>query len=226
MTTAVDGGSIPPISTNRSSSRAVRVSSAHPTPRVSSAHSSLADSAVARTVQTMRDARPAVIVFTYVILALGVAALTWVWLATAAGSKAAFPLVVFGIALIAMAIFFFVALAKDPTRWPPSQPRPGRVATTHTLAFDVGEEERHSVVFTFDQMWGWLTIRVDGDLLLKRFITFSFRLRSEFEFEVGERERHDVRIEKTRRLMFAFANPQPISAFVDGRLVAQVDGVS
>lgn len=81
-------------------------------------------------------------------------------------------------------------------------------------------------MFTFDQMRGWLTIRVHGKLLLKRFITFSFRLRSEFEFEVGERERHDVRIEKTRRLMFAFANPQPIRAFVDGRLVAQVDGVS
>ena len=164
--------------------------------------------------------------FTCIAFAAGAVLLLWSWLAARAGDRTAFGLLMFGAILVAMAIFSCVALAKDPSRRERNAARPGRVATTHTLDFTVGDREKHEVAFTFDQMWGWLTISVDGRLIIKRFITVSFRLRREFEFEVGERERHVVRIEKTRPLLLAFANPQPIRAYCDGTLVAENDGIS
>ncbi|MEY9951936.1 hypothetical protein [Leifsonia sp. EB34] len=174
----------------------------------------------------MRDARVAVVVFTCVAFAGGAALLLWGGISAARGVRAALPVLVFGVGLIGMAIFLLVALSKDPSRHPRAAPRPGRVATAHTVRFTVGDREKHDVVYTFDQMWGWLTVWVDGRLIVKRFVTVSFRLSSVIEFEVGEQERHLVRIEKTRPLMFAFAQPQPIRAFSDGALVAHNDGVS
>lgn len=167
-----------------------------------------------------------VVVFTGVAFAGGAWLLVWGGVSAVRGIHAALPLLAFGLGAVAVAIFFLVALSKDPSRRPPSSPRPGRVATAHTLRFTVGDREKHEVVYTFDQMWGWLTVWVDGRLIVKRFVTMSFRLSSVIEFEVGTQERHRVSIQKTRPLMFAFANPQPIRAYSDGALVAQDGGVS
>lgn len=150
----------------------------------------------------------------------------WGGIEAARGVHAAPPLLTFGVGAVGLAIFFLVALSKDPSRRRPHSPRTGRVATTHTLRFTVGDREKHDVVYTFDQVWGWLTVSVDGRIIVKRFVTVTFRLSSAIEVEVGEKERHTVLIEKTRPLMFAFANPQPIRAFSDGVLIAQDDGVS
>lgn len=178
------------------------------------------------TVPGVRGARARLIVFISVTFAGGAAFLLWAVSAVASNARQAVVLLVFAAVVVGMGVFLCVALAKDPSRRPPGVSRPGRVATTHTLAFTVGEQETHTVVYTFDQMWGWLTISVDGKLIVKKFITFSFHLSRVFEFEVGQHERHIVRIEKTRPLFFAGLNPQPIRAFCDGVQVAENSGVS
>jgi hypothetical protein len=150
----------------------------------------------------------------------------WALSAVGSNTRQAFVLLIFAAVVLGTGVFLGVALAKDPSRRAPGVSRPGRVATTHTLAFTVGERETHTVVYTFDQMWGWLTISVDGKLIVKKFITYSFQLTRVFEFEVGQHERHIVRIEKTRPLFFAGVNPQPIRAFCDGVQVAENSGVS
>lgn len=89
------------------------------------------------------------------------------------------------------------------------------------LPFTVGDHERHQVVFSFDKMWGHLSITVDGMEVTRDFRMFSLSLKKVYELVVGQQERHLVRIEKSRALLFAGFRPQPVRAFVDGRLVAE-----
>ncbi len=42
-----------------------------------------------------------------------------------------------------------------------------------------------------------------------------------YEFVVGHQERHAVKIEKHRKLLFAGFRPQRVLAYVDGQLVAE-----
>jgi hypothetical protein len=91
------------------------------------------------------------------------------------------------------------------------------------MTFEVGVEEHHRVDFTFDRFWGGLKIKVDGVPVVEQTQVFSVRLVKKWEFEVGENEKHRVRIVKRRPLFFAGARPQPVTAFVDDRLVAQQD---
>jgi hypothetical protein len=136
-----------------------------------------------------------------------------------------YPLYLYGLVLVGIGVVGFIVLAKDPSPGKGSALEPVRpTANSHVLSFTVGEHEKHTVVYSFDQMWGWLTITVDGVLVVKTLVTFSFRLVSRFDFQVGQAEVHAVRVEKHRALFFSFARPQPIKAFVDGVLVAEADG--
>ncbi|GAA3398609.1 hypothetical protein [Cryptosporangium minutisporangium] len=89
------------------------------------------------------------------------------------------------------------------------------------LAFDVGVHERHRVEFSFSKAWGWLTISVDGQRVRSDLHIASIQLVQTFDLVVGVQERHAVRIEKHRERMFGGFRPQPVYAYVDGRLVAQ-----
>ena len=89
------------------------------------------------------------------------------------------------------------------------------------MRFEVGEEERHSVVFSFDKFWGGLSITVDGMPVRQELRLLSFKLVKRWEFSVGQQERHAVVIEKERKLLFAGFRPQVCRAFVDGRQVAE-----
>ena len=88
------------------------------------------------------------------------------------------------------------------------------------LSFEVGTTERHHVDFGFDQFWGGLRISVDGYSVVRTIRIFSTSLVKSYEFVVGTTEQHTVRIEKTRKLLFAGFRAQVVSAFVDGELVA------
>jgi hypothetical protein len=88
------------------------------------------------------------------------------------------------------------------------------------VKFEVGESEQHEVVYSWDQMWGSRSIKVDGKAIQKSRTVLSFSLKQMNEFQVGVTEKHDVRIEKTRQLLFAGFRPQKIQAFVDGKQVA------
>jgi hypothetical protein len=92
------------------------------------------------------------------------------------------------------------------------------------LTFPVGIQERHVVSFSWDQFWGRLTITVDGQSVVDTVRMFSLHTVKTWEFEVGTRERHLVRVEKHRAAFFAGFRPQPVYAFVDGQLVASSEG--
>lgn len=56
------------------------------------------------------------------------------------------------------------------------------------FSFEVGEREKHSVEFEFNQVWGNLSIKVNGEAIIHDFITQSFSLVKTYEFEVGNQE--------------------------------------
>lgn len=84
------------------------------------------------------------------------------------------------------------------------------------VKFEVGESEKHEVVYTWDQMWGGRSISVDGIAIQKSRTVLSLSLRQVNDFPVGIEEKHEVRIVKTRPLLVAGFRPQHIEAFVDG----------
>jgi hypothetical protein len=92
------------------------------------------------------------------------------------------------------------------------------------FSFNVGVNEKHRVDFSFDQFIGNLQILVDGQTAVKDFRMFSLSLTKRYEFSIGEQERHDVVIEKKRKLFLAGLRPQSYKIFIDGKLVATHEG--
>jgi hypothetical protein len=100
---------------------------------------------------------------------------------------------------------------------PAHAPYSGRVR----MSFEVGDTERHQVLFSFTKFWGNLTISVDGADIVRTVRLASVDLVKRYEFVVGTNEPHHVRIEKHRQRMFAGFRPQPIYAYVDDHLAAE-----
>jgi len=121
------------------------------------------------------------------------------------------------------------------------------------FGFEVGDQEKHEVAFSWQTSIGMATITVDGRRVLrskplafgeleelakvKRSAAASLALvagmvdgsrRPElmraWMIEVGEREQHQVIIEKQRPLAFAAFRPHDYRVFVDGTLVAEHRG--
>jgi hypothetical protein len=84
------------------------------------------------------------------------------------------------------------------------------------FTFPVGESERHIVHFSFDQSWGFLTISVDGNPVIRDWRLISFSLTKQYRLTVGEKERHDVVIVKERKLVGAPLRSQTCRVFIDG----------
>ena len=92
------------------------------------------------------------------------------------------------------------------------------------FSFLVGVDEKHRVDFSFDQFMGNLSILVDGETAVKDFRMFSLNLTKRYEFTVGVAERHNVIIEKKRKLFLAGLRPQQYRIFIDGQLVQTHEG--
>jgi hypothetical protein len=92
------------------------------------------------------------------------------------------------------------------------------------FSFEVGAEEKHSVEFHFNQVRGDLSIKVDGNEVVRDFRSFSLSLTKEYTFEVGTRERHTVKIVKERKLFLAGLRKQKYRVFVDESLVREYEG--
>ena len=92
------------------------------------------------------------------------------------------------------------------------------------FSFMVGLNEKHRVDFSFDQFMGNLSILVDGEAAVKDFRMLSLSLTKRYEFTVGEQERHDIIIEKKRKLFLAGLRPQQYRIFIDGQLVQTYEG--
>ncbi|RFA15943.1 hypothetical protein B7R21_03045 [Subtercola boreus] len=129
--------------------------------------------------------------------------------------------------LLFLGVLLVVIVLNDPYSVAPgARGTLRRSGRAHVLRFSVGDSERHEVFYRWDQVWGWVTVTVDDVLVSKQLVTISFRLMRVLELQVGESEKHSVRIEKRRSLFFSAARPQPIEAFVDGVLVASDDGAA
>ena len=92
------------------------------------------------------------------------------------------------------------------------------------FSFRAGIQEQHQVDFSFDQFVGNLEIRVDGQPLAKDFRLLSLRLTKRYEFTIGVQERHQIAIEKKRKLFLAGFRPQRYRIFIDGQLVQTYEG--
>jgi hypothetical protein len=90
--------------------------------------------------------------------------------------------------------------------------------------FEVGLNERHTVRYTFDKVWGRATISVDGEEALRRRHLVSLSPVRKYRIAVGRGERHDVLIEKHRKMVAAGARSQLYRVFVDGQLVGEYEG--
>ena len=88
----------------------------------------------------------------------------------------------------------------------------------------VGVNEKHQIDFSFDQFIGNLEIRVDGQPVVKDFRMLSLRLTKRYELTVGVNEKHDIVIEKKRKLFLAGLRPMRYRIFIDGQLVQTYEG--
>jgi hypothetical protein len=92
------------------------------------------------------------------------------------------------------------------------------------FSFVIGVTEQHRIDFSFDQFIGNLEIKIDGQPLIKDFRLLSLKLTKRYEFEVGINEKHQIVIEKKRKLFLAGLRPMQYNIFVDGQLVQTYEG--
>lgn len=90
-----------------------------------------------------------------------------------------------------------------------------------SLNFVVGQTEKHSVIFGYDKFFGRVSLLIDGRPFAGAVISGKTGSLERWEFDVGETERHRVRIEKRHAPLFGAFFPQPIVAFVDNHRVAE-----
>jgi len=80
------------------------------------------------------------------------------------------------------------------------------------------------VEFEFNQFLGNLSIKVDGNDRINDFRAFSFKLTKTYEFEVGNKEKHQVKIEKIRKLVLAGFRKTKYKVYIDGILDKDFEG--
>lgn len=84
------------------------------------------------------------------------------------------------------------------------------------VTFTVGMEEKHSVSFSYNTFTGAVKILVDGKKYKSSRVIFIGI--TPFTMQVGNKEKHNVRIELDNPLGFAFRGSM-VNAFVDSKLV-------
>jgi hypothetical protein len=92
------------------------------------------------------------------------------------------------------------------------------------FSFTVGVNEQHRVDFSFDRVIGNLEIKVDETTVVKDFRFASLKLTKRYDFIVGVNEKHNVAIEKKRKLFLAGFRPQRYRIFIDGQLAQTYEG--
>src|SRR3954469_412586 len=86
---------------------------------------------------------------------------------------------------------------------------------------ELGQNEKHTVEYEFNQLFGRLTIKVDDKPVQQSVRLFSEPVRQDFTLNVGEFERYTVRIEKERKNLYGQVN----RVFINNRLTQLFQGV-
>lgn len=81
---------------------------------------------------------------------------------------------------------------------------------------EIGENEKQVILFSFNKFWGNLKISVNGKAIIRDIRLFSINLVKPYEFKVGEKEIHNIRIEKIRPLVLAGFRSNDYKIYVDG----------
>jgi hypothetical protein len=104
--------------------------------------------------------------------------------------------------------------------------------------FEIGNREKHVIVFQWSQFWGSLRVSVDGNPVDRKFMKLAsqagpaqgstvtndstwvilgkeINLITRWDFTVGLEEKHRIRIEKKRPTWFAGLRPYNYRVFVD-----------
>jgi hypothetical protein len=89
---------------------------------------------------------------------------------------------------------------------------------------EVGLTEMHMIGFSFNPWFGKLAITVDEEPVVTDLLTLSFTRSKRYEFPVGERERHVVRIEKIRERLVPAVRRQTCRVSVDGGKIGEYVG--
>lgn len=87
------------------------------------------------------------------------------------------------------------------------------------FTIEVGEIEKHQIEYSFNPLLGVLVVKVDGKPIKKHVRLVNEPLRETHALVIGERERHNVRIEKERTSTFTRRN----RVFVNNRLLKVVE---
>lgn len=87
------------------------------------------------------------------------------------------------------------------------------------FTIEVGEIEKHRIEYSFNPLLGVLVVKVDGQPVRKHVRLINEPVRETHALVVGERERHNVRIEKERTSTFSHRS----SVFVNNRLLKVVE---
>jgi hypothetical protein len=85
----------------------------------------------------------------------------------------------------------------------------------------LGELEKHTVEYEFNQLLGRLSIKIDDKVVRQSVRLFSEPLREDFTMTIGEHEKHTVRIEKQRKNLYGQVN----RVFINNRLTHLHQGV-
>lgn len=84
---------------------------------------------------------------------------------------------------------------------------------------EIGAEERHVLDVSWDQVWGLMSVRVDGNEVVHRRHLFGLKRVRSYDLSVGEREVHKVVVEKRKTLPLGGVRHQAVDVYIDGEKV-------
>lgn len=94
------------------------------------------------------------------------------------------------------------------------------------FTFSVGNNEKHIVDFNYNQLWGKLKVKVDNKEVMDMLQMWKtpFSTKQPITFEVGDKERHAVKIDKNMFPVFAGFFPCKYEVYVDEKLINTYSG--
>jgi len=92
------------------------------------------------------------------------------------------------------------------------------------IKFSLCTNEIHEVEFSLDKIWGIIRFKVDGKIVKKFFKSDWLQTPYVFNFDVGEKEKRNVKIVCEPPLFFAPFRKWKYSVFADGKILKSGEG--
>ena len=93
------------------------------------------------------------------------------------------------------------------------------------IEFKVGRREKHDLAFHYNPNIGEYRVELDGRKFKNGVFIFAPPYEKWIEFSIGEKELHNVKIKKERKILMGSFLPQKYSIYVDDKLIKEVEGV-